>query len=94
MQKHWSWASVSGFQAWWSCFTICAGEFKLCLENEVNSILQFLLFLSAFLQSVGNLAIPICLMGLLSVFAGFCSLKLPETKDSPTPDTLEELRAK
>jgi len=47
-----------------------------------------------FLQSAGNQAIPICLMGLLSVFAGFCALKLPETKDSPTPDTLEELRAK
>ena len=47
-----------------------------------------------FLQSAGNQAIPVCLMGLLSVLAGLCALKLPETKDSPTPDTLEELRAK
>ena len=43
-------------------------------------------------QYVNNVGIPIVLMGVLSVCAGVLSLRLPETKGKPTPETLEELR--
>ena len=45
-----------------------------------------------FIQYVNNVGIPIVLMGVLSVCAGVLTLRLPETKGKPTPETLEELR--
>ena len=45
------------------------------------------------MQYVENIGIPIFLMGVLSVCAGVLSLRLPETKGQPTPETLEELRS-
>lgn len=96
MQEHWPRDCVRGCQAWWSHFTICACELELCLcsglilTHSTSNVPCY----SLLMQSVGNQAIPIFLMGVLAVLAGFCALKLPETKDSPTPDTLEEMRVK
>jgi OCT family organic cation transporter-like MFS transporter 4/5 len=49
---------------------------------------------SPFVLYVENIGIPIFLMGVLSVCAGVLSLRLPETKGQPTPETLEELRSR
>jgi MFS family permease len=49
---------------------------------------------SPFILYVENIGVPIVILGVLSVCAGVLSLRLPETKGQPTPETLEELRSR
>lgn len=41
-------------------------------------------------QGRENLRTPLVVMGILSVFGGFCGLRLPETLHHRLPQTLEE----
>ena len=61
---------------------------------QCQSSIHYICSCYYYLQYVENIGVPIVILGVLSVCAGVLSLRLPETKGQPTPETLEELRSR
>lgn len=68
--------------------TYLVGILQFVIDNLCESVVEYIWYYDS--QGKDNLRLPLVVMGCLSVFGGFTSLRLPETLHHKLPQTLEE----